>query len=200
VRHDEPLSDVLQSVLDVSKNGSLSVDELMNRVAERGFGLLLVLLALPTLFPVLPPGSAATIGFLYIMIGFQMLVGRPYPWMPQRVRNYKLSEKTMLKLRARGVPFFKTLERFSRSRWFFMEGKIMLCLVAITIIIMGFVLFTPLPFMNTLPAFAVMLLGTGLLNRDGIFLLAGLLLSFGLLWFIYFGLGAILGTYIFPGV
>ncbi|MBS3947536.1 MAG: exopolysaccharide biosynthesis protein [Dethiobacter sp.] len=194
VHHDEPLSSVLQSVLDVRKSGHISVGELMSRVAERGFGLLLVVLALPTLFPILPPGSAATVGFLYILIGFQMLVGRPYPWLPQRVKNYKLSEKTALKLRERGVAFFKKLERFSRSRWFFVEGKIMLRVVAITIIIMGFILFTPLPFMNTLPAFAVMLLGTGLLNRDGIFLLAGLLLSFGLLGFIYFGLGALLSS------
>jgi len=48
--------------------------------------------------------------------------------------------------------------------------------------------------MNTLPAFAVLLLGTGLLNRDGVFLLLGLLLSFGLFSFIYFGLSAIFTT------
>jgi hypothetical protein len=188
----ESLSATLQSVLSVRTGCHISIGELMSRIAERGFGMLLVLLALPTLFPVLPPGSAATIGLIYTIIGFQMLAGRKYPWLPQRVRNYRISENTAHKLRERGVAFFKTLERFSRARWLFMETAMMLRLVAVTIILMGFILFTPLPFMNTLPAFAVMLLGTGLLNRDGIFLLAGLSLSFSLLGFIYFGLGALL--------
>jgi hypothetical protein len=164
----------------------------MSRIAERGFGMLLVLLALPTLVPVLPPGSAATIGLIYTFIGFQMLLGRKYPWLPQRIRNYRLSENAAQKLRERGVSFFKNLERFSRARWPFMETALMLRLVALTIILMGFILFTPLPFMNTIPALAVMLLGTGLLNRDGLLLLTGLVLSFSLLGFIYFGLGALL--------
>lgn len=186
------MSTTLESILTVRTGCHISIGELMNRIAERGFGMLLVLLALPTLFPVLPPGSAATIGLLYTIIGFQMLFGRKYPWLPQRVRDYRLSGTTAHKLRERGVSFFKTVERFSRARWMFMESHLMLRLISLTVILMGFILFTPLPFMNTLPALAVMLLGAGLLNRDGIFLLAGLSLSFSLLGFIYFGLGALL--------
>lgn len=189
---DETLSATLQSVLTVNTGCHITIDELMSRIAERGFGMLLVLLALPTLVPVLPPGSAATIGLIYTFIGFQMLLGRKYPWLPQRIRNYRLSENAAQKLRERGVSFFKNLERFSRARWPFMETALMLRLVALTIILMGFILFTPLPFMNTIPALAVMLLGTGLLNRDGLLLLTGLVLSFSLLGFIYFGLGALL--------
>ena len=189
---DDTLSAALQSVLTVHTGCHITVDELMSRIAERGFGMLLVLLALPTLIPVLPPGSAATIGLIYTLIGFQMLLGRKYPWLPQRIRDFRLSENAARKLRERGVSFFKNLERFSRARWLFMETALMLRLVALTIILMGFILFTPLPFMNTIPALAVMILGTGLLNRDGLFLLIGLVLSFSLLGFIYFGLAALL--------
>ncbi len=188
------LSDLLQSALDVHNNDSLSLAELMNRIAERGFGLLFVILALPTLFPLLPPGSAATIGFIYILIGVQMLFGRTSPWLPQRVRSYHLSEQTANKLRERSVRVFKIVERFSSPRWLFMEKIFVLRFVALTIVLLGFILLTPLPFMNTLPALAVLLLGTGLLNRDGVLLLLGLLISFGLFSFIYFGLSAIFTT------
>jgi hypothetical protein len=37
------------------------------------------------------------------------------------------------------------------------------------------VLLSPLPLLNTLPALAVMLIGVGLLNRDAVFMVAGLL-------------------------
>ncbi|GFP26295.1 hypothetical protein HKBW3S25_01786 [Candidatus Hakubella thermalkaliphila] len=106
------LSDLLQSALDVHNNDSLSIGELMNRIAERGFGLLFVILALPMLFPLLPPGSAATIGFIYILIGGQMLFGCTSPWLPQRARSYHLSEQTANKLRERSVRVFKIIERF----------------------------------------------------------------------------------------
>ncbi|GFP26294.1 hypothetical protein HKBW3S25_01785, partial [Candidatus Hakubella thermalkaliphila] len=83
---------------------------------------------------------------------------------------------------------------FSSPRWLFIEKIFVLRFVALTIVLLGFILLTPLPFMNTLPAFAVLLLGTGLLNRDGFLLLLGLLISFGLFSFIYFGLSAIFTT------
>jgi hypothetical protein len=192
LRQDLCLSQILDSVLTVKKDSHITIGELMSRIAERGFGMLLVLLALPTLIPVLPPGSAATIGLIYTIIGFQMLFGMKYPWMPQRVKNYRLSEKTALKLREKGVAFFRVLERFSCSRLLFFDTDIMLRFVALPVILMGLILLTPLPFMNTIPALSVMLIGIGLLNRDGIFILAGLLLSISMLGIIYLGLDTLL--------
>jgi len=194
LRQDARLSEILQSALSVNRGGHITVGELMSRIAERSYGMLLVLLALPTLIPVLPPGSAATIGLIYTIIGFQMLIGKKYPWLPERARNYRLSEKIVFKLRERGVSLFRVLERFTNSRWLLFGTDVMLRLVALPVILMGIILFTPLPFMNTVPALSVLLLGIGLLNKDGIFLLAGLLLSLSMLGIIYFGLDTLLHT------
>ncbi len=42
------------------------------------------------------------------------------------------------------------------------------------VLLMGLVLLSPLPFMNVLPTVVVMLIGLGMLNRDAVFMLAGL--------------------------
>jgi hypothetical protein len=60
----------------------------------------------------------------------------------------------------------------------------MLRAVGVMVFLMGLVLLSPLPGLNTLPAVSVMLIGIGLLNRDAVFVLAGLtvgLFSLGLI-------------------
>ena len=49
------------------------------------------------------------------------------------------------------------------------------------VLLHGFVLLSPMPFLQTLPAIAVMILGVGLLNHDGLLLATGLMLSVGVL-------------------
>ena len=50
---------------------------------------------------------------------------------------------------------------------------------AVALFLLGVVLFSPLPFFHTIPALTVMILGFGLVNRDGFLLVGGLALSAG---------------------
>jgi hypothetical protein len=158
----------------------------VDKVAERGFGLLFTLLALPTMIPVLPPGASAVVGAMYALLGLQMLLGLPHPWLPRRVRGYVLSSRVVAGLQGRGIVLMEYLERFSRPRWAFFEKQPVPRLVALLVIAIGIVLFLPLPFMNTLPALGLMFIGIGLINRDGVFILLGSLLNLGLLLFLLF--------------
>lgn len=171
----EPLSAIL--LKELTEDETVTLGELRDRLARRGFGLLMVVLALPTLIPVLPPASAALIGMLYILLSLQMLFGRTMPWLPARVSRIRLSGRTIAALRDRGVPFLRRIERFSRPRPLLVDERIAARAVAGVVLLLGIILFTPLPFLNTLPALAVMLMGIGLLNRDGVFIAAGLLIT-----------------------
>src|SRR2546428_12712422 len=97
----EPLSAIIAETLG---SQAITVGEVAERVAQRGFGLIMIALALPTMIPVLPPGSAALIGLLYILLAAQMLIGHQRPWLPGRVRDYPLAAGTMPVVRGRGSP------------------------------------------------------------------------------------------------
>lgn len=168
-----PLSVTLREALDSDDDGHITVGEIMDRVAERGFGLLLVVVALPTLIPILPPGASGVVGMVYIALGVQLAIGLPYPWLPRRVRSYQLSARVVSSLRRRGVSLMERIERVSKPRWLFIENVIALRFLALLIVANGIILFLPLPFMNTVPALGIMAIGIGLLNRDGVFLLLG---------------------------
>src|SRR5947199_3871273 len=100
----EPLSAIIAETLG---SQVITVGEVADRVAQRGFGFIMIVLALPTMIPVLPPGSAAFIGLLYILLAVQMLIGLPRPWLPVRVRNYRLTSGTMRMLQERGIPLLR---------------------------------------------------------------------------------------------
>ena len=185
----EPLSAILLN--ELTEDETITLGELRDRLARRGFGLLMILLALPTLIPVLPPGSAAFIGFLYILLSLQMLFGKDEPWLPKRLNRYRLSARVIAALRTRGIPFLRRVERFSRPRPLLLDERIVSRGVAFVVLVLGIVLLSPLPFLNTLPALAVLLMGIGLLNRDGVFIAAGLLLTTVVLLVIGFGLGTL---------
>jgi hypothetical protein len=190
----KPLSNILEELLREDQP-PLTVGEITDRVARRGFGLFMIVLALPTLIPVLPWGSAAIIGLLYTLLAIQMLIGLDRPWLPKRMRKYRLSGRVVTGLRTRGVPFLRRIERFSRPRAMVLDERIMLRLVAVVLLVLGVILVSPIPFLNTLPALSAMFLGVGLLNRDGLFLLIGVLLAVTVAAIIAFGGGILFGLF-----
>ncbi len=188
----EPLSAILTNTI---ADEVVTLGELIDRLAQRGFGVVMIVLALPTMFPLLPPGSAAAIGLVYILLSVQMLIGLDKPWLPQRARRVRLSARVVTALRQRGVPFLRRIERWSRPRPLLLDDRIITRAVALAVLVLGTILFFPLPFLNTVPALAVLILGIGLLNRDAVFLLIGSLMTVGVLLVIRFGLGTLIALF-----
>jgi hypothetical protein len=128
---------------------------------------------------------------LDIGLSVQMLVGLRRPWLPAWIRRYRLSPGAVRRLRQSGLQVLRKLESFSRPRLLPFPEPLIIRVVAFFLLLLGIILFSPFPFMNTLPGLAVLLLGIGLLNRDGVLLLAGVGLSFGILLFVATGAGAL---------
>lgn len=185
--YSEPLSDVFAGALDADQDGEVSIQEILDRVADRGFGLLLFLFALPNLVPIMPPGSSGVFGAILMSIGLQMVFCKSRPWLPTRFRHYRLSPKIQGALQSKGVNLLKRMERFSRPRFSGLDTLLTRAIVGAIVMLLGLVLFSPLPFMNTLPAILIVLMAVGLMNRDGLLIGTGALLGVALLTALTFG-------------
>jgi hypothetical protein len=190
------LTRVLMETL--KEDREVTIGDIVDHIASRGFGFLLVILALPTLIPILPPGSATLIGLVYVLLALQMLWGAQRPWLPRRIRAYRLSRQVIVKFRQIGVKTFERIERVSRARATFLPDLIMARVIAVAVLLHGFVLLSPMPFLHTLPAIAVMILGVGLLNHDGLLLATGLMLSVGVLTIVVSSAGVLYSTRTMP--
>lgn len=172
-----PLSVLIETVLNDAAMRPCSIGEIIERTGERGFGIIMLMLGLPMLIPLLPPGSSTIVGPVYALFAFQMLSGARQPWVPARLRDRCLSTAAVETLRRRGIPLIRAAERLSRPRGFWLGERLTLRIIGVVVLLMGIILLSPLPFLNTLPAMSVMLLGMALINRDAVFMLAGVVLG-----------------------
>jgi hypothetical protein len=171
---EQRLSEIFARTLDANADGVVVLGEVLDKAGDRGYGFLLILLAIPAFIPILPPGTSGVLGALMSIVALQMLFGLKQPWFPKRWRNKVLSPKVVQALQTRGVAILRQIERVShpRGRRFTRNGLI-LRLSALVVIALALVLSSPMPFMNTLPALGVLLIGVGLANHDLYFLSAG---------------------------
>ncbi|MFN7017837.1 MAG: exopolysaccharide biosynthesis protein [Fimbriimonadales bacterium] len=175
---EQRLSELFARALDANQDGVVVLGEVLDRAGDRGYGFLLTLLAIPAFIPVLPPGTSGVLGALMTLVALQMLFGLKQPWFPRRWQAKKLSPKVVAALQTRGVALLRKIEKVShpRGRRLTRSGLI-LRLSAIIVIGLALVLSSPMPFMNTLPALGVLLIGVGLANRDSYLLGAGWLVG-----------------------
>ncbi len=170
------LSDDLNQALG-PHHTEVTVGNVLDAVSKKGFGLLLILLALPSALPVPAAGYSTPFGLMLCLLGGQMLVGRRVPWLPGRARALTLSPKLRQRLCAGGTRAARLLERFVRPRIGALTGKTGQRAFAVIIILMSLLMCLPIPSTNTFPAAVIFLIGIGLAERDGLVCLLSLLVG-----------------------
>jgi hypothetical protein len=190
---DPRVSAILVELTRVIPPYGLTLHELLARLGERALWLTCIVAVLPFLLPVSLPGSSLPFGVLVALNGVAILTHRS-PWLPPALMRRRLPAIPLGRVLAKGARLFNRLERVLRPRLFVLtHGAIMPRLNGILLVLSGLLLTAPLPlpFSNTLPAYAVLLLAAGSLERDGAFVLAGYVMV--LLTLAYFGIVAVLG-------
>lgn len=156
----KPFFETLYALLDAE--GAVTLGELLDAAGEQTYGLLVLLLSLPSLIPGLNLGMAPVGGLGILALGLQLAWGVPHPWVPARVQAQPIHKGHIKKALAR---FELHLDRL---RW---PGSVQRPLdprwVGLVTAWTGFLLAipVPLPFGNVLPAAILCLLGAALLEE-----------------------------------
>ncbi len=167
----------------------LTVREIMSVLQDRAFALLIVLLGLPNCLP-MPPPIPLVCGLLLALVAVQIVFGRDAPWLPKQLLNRSVSRMDVERAVGRAVPAFRRLERISRPRMTFLDTPLAMRLMGAVVLVLALgLLFAP-PFVGQIPlGLAVCLVGLGLVERDGLVVVGGLVIgSIGLtlsLGFVY---------------
>ncbi|MDA0785130.1 MAG: exopolysaccharide biosynthesis protein [Proteobacteria bacterium] len=167
--HD-PISVVLNAVVNGLAEEKVSVGTFMGGLQRRSFGGILIVLALLGMVP----GVSFFAGLVMIVPAIQMMIGLRAPAMPRFVRARELRVDQLRLLLRNITPRLQHLERYVRPRWTVLTDAPMPNIAGLMILVLALVIMVPIPFSNFLPAFAVVLIALGLLERDGIALVIGL--------------------------
>lgn len=196
----EPLSATLSSLLArESEQGEITLGEIVQRIGDRGFGLLLLVLSLPSALPLPAPGYSTPFGILIAILALQMISGRRAPWLPAKAASMRLHGKFADQMLAFAGKFFGKVEFLIRPRLRWVGSRGGMAFLGILVLIMACLMILPIPLTNTFPAFVIFVIGVGLTEEDGLACLGAaclgvmsvFLYSFVLYFFFAFGLEGI---------
>lgn len=169
------LSDILMALaLDESRE-RITVAALLEALQHRALGALLFIFALPNVLPA-PPGTSAVLGAPLVFLAAQLMLGMP-PWLPGIISARSIARKDFAALITRAAPWLARAETLLRPRLEFLVHRPFEHVVGLICFILAVVLFLPIPLGNMLPALAICFLGLGVVERDGVWIILGILLG-----------------------
>ena len=178
----EKTSDLLIFISRNTKSESISIGELEDALAERAFGALLLILALPCCIPFLY-GVPQAMSLPLVVVAVQIILGYRKPWLPQRLKKRSFSADGFRQMVDRAAPYLKGLEVISRARFDWVTKGLTERLLGVLIMIFSTSIAIPFPMTNTVPGLAVAIMALGFVEKDGLLLLLGSLI--GAAWIVF---------------
>jgi hypothetical protein len=166
------LSRILWELSQDAQRERIAISDLLLALGDRATGALIFIFAFPNVLPT-PPGTSSILGAPLVFLAAQLMLGR-LPWLPAFVANRSMSRADFSTLVKRIVPWLRRAESLLRPRWSSLAVPPMEHLIGFLSLLLAVLLVLPIPLGNVLPALAISLLALGVLERDGVWVLAGL--------------------------
>ena len=174
-----PIKDAPAAKAKADKGPTATLGDLLEALDERAFGLLILILALPCCLPfvyILPQIVALPILFL----AGQLALGKTSPWLIDGLRERAFPINTLKQTVGRAAKYLGWAERLVARRLTFLTRGIGVRIVGALLLIPAASILVPLPMTNTMPGIGVAIVALGLIERDGLAVLGGLII--GLIW------------------
>lgn len=175
---DVPISDRLDLLVAAAaeQGASVTLGWVLAALHERAFGLFLLVLALPCCIPFLY-GIPQVVALPLMFVSVQLLIGRRVPWLPGRLAARRVSAPGLAALADRAGPWLRRIEAISRPRLTALTRAPFDVFLGAVLVLFSASILVPLPGTNTVPGIAVVGVAMGLLQRDGLLVLLGVVLG-----------------------
>lgn len=173
-------SDLLRHLLAGLTGEKVTVGWLVARLGSRAFGAIIFLMAFPNIVPQIP-GVSTVFGLLIMLPAMQLTLGLHEMWLPPFLANVTLPATKVASITVLAIPWVEKFEKLIKPRLAVLTLPPVENIVGALVLVLGFVLFLPIPGANWLPAMACVLLALGLIERDGFLILLGLAATVGTL-------------------
>jgi hypothetical protein len=194
------LSEVLSAIVADASKDRISVGDLLDALRHRALGALIFIFSVPNALP-MPPGVSAILGAPLLFLTAQLMLGMR-PWLPSLITSRSLSRTEFQRVVTTIVPWLARAEGIMRPRFSFLARRPSINLVGLVCVVLAIVLFLPIPLGNMLPSLALSIMSLGLLQRDGLWIVIGVLVGlasivivWGVVWALVFAALYLLTTF-----
>jgi hypothetical protein len=167
-------SDLLIDLAARHPGPRISLGEVVDALGERGFGVFVLLLALPNMVPgPAMPGFSAAFAIPLSFLAAQLAGGRDEPRLPRWLLRRSMTIAGFRQLVTYAAPPMRRIERWLRPR----EGLPQPRFLGLALLVLTLALAMPIPFANIPPAMVLALIALGIIEKDGFAVGVGLALG-----------------------
>jgi hypothetical protein len=166
------LFDGLLTLANDAGRDRIRISDMMSASEDRAVMTLILLFALPNIVP-MPPGTSGILGAPLLFFAVQAALGQK-PWLPASIAGRSMSRARFGAWVGRAQAWLARADGLLQPRFQWLVRPATTRLVGTLCSLLALILFLPIPFGNMAPALAISLLALGVLERDGLWLLAGI--------------------------
>lgn len=174
-----PASVIIKKIGEKDLESQTTIAELMADFQDNGILLAMIFFALPIAVPLpYPPGFTTVIGVPLMILSYQLLIGSGTVKLPQKINEYKIKNSILNTISNKMVPIVESVEKYIKPRYGFAKSVYCEQLIGLISLIASIAIAIPLPFTNAIPALGISIMCLGQLNRDGLVIGVGIVISF----------------------
>jgi hypothetical protein len=165
----------LKEIIGNTDEETINIGQLKEKMQSASYALLMLVFCLPLLIPIPTPGLSAIVSIPLVFLTFQLMIGKESPWFPKKISNISLKISDIKKVTEKLEPSIKKLEKFLKPRLEILLNKKAQNFIGAFCFFLSTLIILPIPFGNVIPAIAIFIISLGLLQKDGVFVIVGIL-------------------------
>lgn len=166
-------STLLRDFSDAVARDRVSVGEIVAALGDRGLGVLIAIFAIPNMLPAMVPFGNVVIGAFPLIFAVHLACGVDRLMLPDAIARRSISSNGLKTLLPRVADVLSWFERLLKPRFPAVTGPYFERIVGALCVVLALITMVPIPFAHNLPALALVLIGLGLIERDGLAMLIG---------------------------
>lgn len=177
-------SDILCEIAQYDKE-SISIGDLLTKLGDRGFGLILLIFAIPNAIPLPIPAASAITGIPLIFLAIQLILGKKKIWMPHFVAKRIIPMEMLRKVIHIARKGLSRLEKINKPRLDKLASFNHKRFAGLLIFILSVLMALPIPLGNFPLGVAITILALAITEQDGFLMVIGWVASVLALFFFF---------------
>lgn len=167
---------VLEDVVSKASSDRVPIIDIVNAMESVGFGLIMMIFAFGIIIPT-PPPFPSIIALPLVLFSSQMLRGFSAPKLPKKFANLSVKRSVLAMLVQKSSPWIHRAERFMRPRLSFMLTPNAAKVIGFFALLFSSFVLLPIPLSNFIPGLGVLIISFGLIGKDGLVILGGIVIG-----------------------
>jgi hypothetical protein len=167
---------IIEDVVNKSLSDKIQIRDLINAMQSSGFGVAMVIFAFAIIIPT-PPPVPSLFAIPLLFFSFQMMIGYNAPKLPNFIAKIKFKRSILEVIVKKSSPHIDKVEKILKPRMQFMIYSIFERFIGAMIFIFAIFVLIPVPFSNMIPGLGILITSFGLIGKDGLFVIIGMMVG-----------------------